>query len=410
MTRHGERSMSEYQFIHFQALDRPLSDTQLEFMRGQSTRADVSRWEFTNEYHFGDFHGDRLGMLRNGYDVHLHFANYGIRRLMFRLPGGLPCDAKTFKTFIADYGMTWHADKTGDGGVLEICPEADAGTYDFLEDPHSMLDRIAPVREALMAGDLRALYLTWLACCCYDEDTMEPPVPAGLAEIVSSPKAEKGSGAFPRNGPKGAAQERLLTPFPHALAAMAEFYELSLDLLEVVAERSPPLSADKRPADVLAKWTARQSKDSLRSLVSRLMDDHAATRADVLAHVRQEQAMPAWPMAEPSRTMGELRNAVAAVEQRRLQRRKKAEEAKQRKRLEDIAEDPDKVAAAVNRLVAERTGDAYKQAARQLAELREAMGPEKGPAYVQAVACKLHDENPKRHALIAALRAEGLLE
>lgn len=401
--------MSEYQFIHFQAIDRPLSDTQLEFMRRQSTRADVTRWEFTNEYHFGDFRGDRLGMLRNGYDVHLHFAAFGLRRLMFRLPAGLPCDAKTFKTFIVDYGMTWHADKKGKGGILEICPEADAGTYDFLEDPHSMLDRIAPVREALMAGDPRALYLAWLACCCYDEDTMEPPVPAGLAEIVSP--SGKGVRSLSPERPGGCCAGKAPDPFSaaHALAAMAEFYELSLDLVEVAAERSPPLLAGKRPADVLHKWTGRQSKDSLRSLVSRLMDDPAATRADVLAHVRQEQAMPAWPMAEPSRTMGEMRKAVAAVEQRRLQRQKKAEEAKRRKRLKDFAEHPEKVVAAANRLVAERTGNAYKHAARQLAELREAMGPEKGPAYVQAVARKLHNENPKRHALTAALRAEGLL-
>ncbi|MDZ7617844.1 MAG: hypothetical protein U1E05_12635, partial [Patescibacteria group bacterium] len=275
--------MSEYQFIHFQAIDRPLEDKQLEFMRRQSTRANVTRWEFTNEYHFGDFHGDRLGMLRNGYDVHLHFANYGLRRLMFRLPGGLPCDAKTFEAFTADCGMTWHADKTGDGGVLEICPSGDADMFDsYLPDLDSILNRIAPLREALMAGDLRALYLAWLACCCYDEDTMEPPVPGGLAEIVSSPKADSA-----------------LAASSEALAAMARFYELSLDLLEVAAERSPPLLAGKRPADALEKWTARQSKDSLRSLVLRLMDDHDATRADVRAHVRQEQAMPAWPMAEP---------------------------------------------------------------------------------------------------------------
>ncbi|MDZ7617689.1 MAG: hypothetical protein U1E05_11830, partial [Patescibacteria group bacterium] len=110
------------------------------------------------------------------------------------------------------------------------------------------------------------------------------------------------------------------------------------------------------------------------------------------------------------RTMGEMRKAVAAIEQRRRQRQKKAEEAKQRKRLEDIARNPEKVAAVVKGLVAARSGNGYKHAAKQLAELREAMGPEKGPAYVQAIARKLHNENPKRHSLTAALRAEGLLE
>ncbi len=107
--------MSECQFIHFRALDGPLGDEQLALMERQSTRAHVTRWEFTNEYHFGDFRGDVKGMLRNGYDVHLHFANFGIRRLMFRLPAGLPCDQETFKAFVADDGMAWHADKEGQG-------------------------------------------------------------------------------------------------------------------------------------------------------------------------------------------------------------------------------------------------------------------------------------------------------
>ncbi len=50
--------MSEYQFVHFLAIDSPLDDKQLAYMRRQSSRAEISQWEFTNEYDFGDFHGD----------------------------------------------------------------------------------------------------------------------------------------------------------------------------------------------------------------------------------------------------------------------------------------------------------------------------------------------------------------
>ena len=50
--------MSEYQFVHFLAVDGPVEEKELGFMRRQSSRAEISPWEFTNEYHFGDFHGD----------------------------------------------------------------------------------------------------------------------------------------------------------------------------------------------------------------------------------------------------------------------------------------------------------------------------------------------------------------
>ena len=115
--------MSEYQYLHFVACDRPLDDAALEYMENQSTRADISRWEFTNEYHYSGFRGNTKEMLRRGYDVHLHFANFGIRKLMFRLPD-LPCNKKTFAAFEVEYGVAWTKDKRGKAGVLSIEPEA----------------------------------------------------------------------------------------------------------------------------------------------------------------------------------------------------------------------------------------------------------------------------------------------
>ena len=50
--------MSEYQWVEFRAVDAPLDDAALEFMQDQSTRAEIDRWRFTNEYHWGEFCGD----------------------------------------------------------------------------------------------------------------------------------------------------------------------------------------------------------------------------------------------------------------------------------------------------------------------------------------------------------------
>jgi hypothetical protein len=43
--------VSEYQYVVFQAVDGPLNDKQLEFAQRQSTRAEVSRWSLSVEYH-----------------------------------------------------------------------------------------------------------------------------------------------------------------------------------------------------------------------------------------------------------------------------------------------------------------------------------------------------------------------
>ena len=85
--------MSEYQYVGFRAIDGPVSEENLEFMQRQSSRAEITPWSFDNEYHYGDFRGDAAEMLRRGYDFHLHYANFGDRKLMIRLPTGFP-DAK----------------------------------------------------------------------------------------------------------------------------------------------------------------------------------------------------------------------------------------------------------------------------------------------------------------------------
>jgi len=373
--------MSEYQFIHFLAMDRPLDDRQLEFMERQSSRAEVTRWEFTNEYHFGDFHGNAREMLRSGYDVHLHYADFGIRRLWIRLPAGLPCDHRTFEAFRVGNCLDWKADKKGPGGILEIEPEADAEMYDEgMYDVDKLLPEIAPVREQLMGGDLRALYLAWLACA-YDEDSLEPPVPAGLDK---------------------------LTP---ALEAIATFYEVTEDLIAAAGKRSPPAPKARDAGQRLKDWIAKQSQDDLRELVGRLLaGDAAATRAETLSRIRDQTGAGAWPLAEPTRTLAQLRESAGGVRDQRLRREEQARDRARRKRLASIAADPAKTIANVEKLVKVRSVESYEQAAEQLADLREALRPERGPAQARAVAADLRRKNPRLHRLIGALRKQRLLD
>ena len=82
----GERPLSEYQYYEFQAIDRPLSETDRQALRELSTRARITATSFTNEYHWGDFKGSPLRLMERWFDLHLYLANWGTRRLMIRLP------------------------------------------------------------------------------------------------------------------------------------------------------------------------------------------------------------------------------------------------------------------------------------------------------------------------------------
>ena len=181
--------MSEFQSVHFMAVDRPLDEEQLEFMREQSSRADITPCEFANEYHYGDFRGDPVKMLQRGYDVHLHYANFGIRRLMFRLPAGTARRAEAAQGVLRVRGRSHgRADKKR----TRRHPGHRTGSRRRLAMTKTCMtsarrSRPRALRELLIAGDLRPLYLAWLACAY--EDDLEPPVPAGLKKLGPSLEA-----------------------------------------------------------------------------------------------------------------------------------------------------------------------------------------------------------------------------
>jgi len=86
--------MSKYQYYEFQAIDRPLSKSEMAELRAISTRATITPSRFMNVYNFGDFKGNPSVLLERYFDAFLYEANWGTRELMFRLPKRL-LDAET---------------------------------------------------------------------------------------------------------------------------------------------------------------------------------------------------------------------------------------------------------------------------------------------------------------------------
>jgi hypothetical protein len=231
----------------------------------------------------------------------------------------------------------------------------------------------------LLAGDLRPLYLAWLACAADDEP--EPPVPAGLKK---------------------------LTP---PLKALMEFYEISPDLVAAAAENSPassPAAGGQPPIEV---WLARQKADELRKLAAQLLGDGGpASRAETLARIRDETDQPTWPVAEATRTKSELFERAEQFDEVRQAAEGKARQRARQKQLAGMAADPQQAVAAIEALVKLRSTESYKKAAQQLADLREALGPDAGPQTTRAIAARIRRKNPTRSRLVAALRQHGLVD
>ena len=174
--------MSEYQYYKFQALDRPLTESDRALLHSLSSRVEVTPTTAAFTYSYGDFRGDPHQVLERCFDVMLYLANWGTKQLLFRLPRSLvnmsDFDAYYFPDIIS-------TTVTSDYVILDI---------NFEEEPlgwvegADWLEQLTPLRDDLLNGDFRLLYLAWLKATQIaidetEEDPLEPLVPPNLQNL-----------------------------------------------------------------------------------------------------------------------------------------------------------------------------------------------------------------------------------
>lgn len=373
--------MSEYQYVSFRAIDNPVSDKNLEYMGGQSSRAEITRWSFENEYHYGDFHGNAVEMLRRGYDIHLHYANFGTRRLMIRLPSGLPDEAVGTQYLVPD-GFSYIPDKSGPGGILEISPCYE--TPEPIFDLDELIDQLAPLRAEIMNGDLRPLYIAHLAVS-HDEnhghqDPAEVPIPAGLGTLTE------------------------------AQQALAYYLEAQNTPLNAIAVASPPAPKAVDFIGLQAEWLRTVPPARKEDWLIALMGDSGSSvKAEMTQAFRKSQKIPAWPTVHLTRSLDELQAVADERRRKAIQVAQKKEQQKRLRYLAKLSKDPEAVIRKTTELVKQRGTSAYEEAATLLADLRESLAGTANSGLAEKQAEKLAKANPTLKTLTSALRKQGFI-
>jgi len=343
--------MSEYQYYEFQAIDRSLTEEQMEELRSYSTRATITRTSFVNDYSWGSFKGDPDAWMEKYFDAFLYLANWGTHSVKLRLPARL-LDLKTAQQYcVGDSASAW-----GSRGnvILSFTSESEEGE-DWIED-EGHLAALIPVRADLARGDLRALYLGWLLCVqngeLEDEDT-EPPMPPGLGKLNAS------------------------------LENLVDFLRIDGDLLSVAARASAPREETQLSWDEVHAWVAGLGVAEKEDLLTKLIVEEDPTLATELLQrfrTRAGRAERRSPVAR--RTVGELRQAAEAraEERRQAEARRRAEEAQRRQReaalarakhLDEMALREPELWTRIDSLIATKQPNRYDEAVRLLLDLRD---------------------------------------
>lgn len=372
--------MSEYQYYEFRAIDRPLDNGARAALRNITSRAQITRSSLVNEYHWGDFKGDPRKLMEKYFDAHLYYANWGSRQLMLRVPIGsfdfnsakpyLTTDAleawTTKEHVIFDFNPPqedsgewnyWEVfDQDGEYGYEDDYDEEDEGDY----GGDSPLSTLTPLRDDLIAGDLRALYLGWLAGIEYedDEEAIEPPVPDGLQKL-SAP-----------------------------LNKLVDLLAIDANLLDVAASASGPLTRTEPDPAEFERWVAKLPTAKKDQIIVQLVrgDSSAPLVAELNRQFRDSRPRASIAAASAKRrTVGELLAArdQMAEERARREAKRKAEEsarrareaaAKREKHLESLVGREDQLWDEVEAAVATKKPKEYERAIEILRDLRDLAG------------------------------------
>jgi hypothetical protein len=303
---------------------------------------------------------------------------------MIRLPAGLP-DCEAAAPYFDEESLEFIEDKQGSGGILSIDPFYEPGELDDLWDIDELLDRLTPLRSELLDGDLRPLYLAYLAVACdgnHDpEETKDAPIPVGLNKLSDAQRA------------------------------LMELYGLSKSLIAAAARSAPSLQEQSDARHEYTAWLERQEEATKTAWLAQLLaDPHSTVRAEMLTKFRESSHTTSWPTIRLDRTVAELKAAAKEIQQDA--NRKAAEKAahNRAKKLAAMAADPTKTIRQTEQLVKQRSLDAYDKAATLLTDLREALAATDRSGLAEEQARKLRNDHPKFNQLIAELRRKGFLQ
>jgi hypothetical protein len=370
--------MSEYQFYEFQAIDRPLSPEDQKYVHSLSSRVKLTATNAQFLYNYGDFRSKPEDLLDRCFDIHIYVANFGVRTLMIRFPKSL-VDPKRFEPYCVKYCIST---KTTTKSIILKINIVREDYYGWLSE-ETYAAGLRPLREALMKGDLRLLYLAWLATGFTEEapsaaeEMVEPPVPPNLQQLSSD------------------------------LQAFADLFQIDSDLIAAAAIESP---ATQEVVEPIADWIATIPESERNAYLLRVAQGETHVGAELMQRLRQKFSKTSKvKLKSPGRTLAEL--ITIADEQRDIRENKatKAAASARQKYLKTIAPNADAIWHEALQLIELKQAQPYAEAVNHLVDLRDLAASQGNLAEFQTRITSLQKRHANRSGLLTRLQKAGLL-
>lgn len=374
--------MSEYQYYEFRTLNRQLSSDERKKVDGLSSHGHTTATSFSVDYSWGDFKHNPNKVLSTYFDTFYYIANWGTVTFKLRFPKDLVnTSAWAPYTIESPEDMLIDHETVDDSVILTFESDTEDG-FGWIEGSDA-LDGLSGLYDELLRGDLRVLYLGWLRAIqggveysdYYDEETLEPPVPAGLDKLT-----------------------------PAQRDFVAEF-GIDKDLLAVAAMGSA-LGEDVESINEVAALSTL-TKDECVDYLHRFLQGEAHLEMKLKQQIGLLGSQ-SDSAENGTRTIGELFAGVNVAKEKRKKAAAAAKEAKRIAAMDALAARGDAVWEEIDSLIREGKRNAYDEAVTLLVRLRE-LASERGHAvqFEQHVA-SIRNQYGRRSSLMSAMNRAQL--
>ena len=369
----------EYQYYEFQAVDRPLTKADRDYVQSLSSRVRPTATRAVFTYGHADFRGSPLSVLEKCFDAMLYMANWGSYQLAFRFPKSV-VNIPTLKAYCVSHII--EVSTTAKYVILNIeIHEEEGGGW--IEENNTWLSALLPLRQAILQEDYRVLYLAWLQAAAVsdylEDDAQEPPVPPNLQKL---------------NGP---------------LQSFVDWLEMDPDLITVAAQVSQTQKELKEP---FKDWLNALSEKEKTKLLMEIVTGDSAIASQLQARLRQKFAKASeLPSVSDTkrRYFSELRSLANTQCVERQAKEKAAAKAKRHKYLKSLKPRQAQLWEAIKDLIARKQAQPYEQAIQHLLDLRDLAELEGNSDMFQSRIRQMQEVYSNRSGLLRRMREAKLL-
>ena len=372
--------MSEYQYYEFQSVDRRLTQSEQEALSQLSSRAKISSNRAIFVYSYGDLPGNEKQLLVKYFDAMFYIANWGSLQLMFRFPKGL-IDVELMQKYCVEDIV--EVSEINNFVILEISINEEEGFDGWIEGEGNLSSLIG-LRQEILQGDYRLLYLAWLKGITYldelddedederdeddenNEEGVEPPVPPNFGKLSSS------------------------------LQAFIDIFEVDEHLLKAAISTS--VTKPSIPESSIKEAIKKLDRSEVDTFLLRLLKGESNLSIEL--GKKLSELMEVTPDKKPGkRTIRQLLASAEKEEKQNEERKKQEAQAARIRELEALAKRETAAWEDIDALIQKGTSKSYDEVVPLLLKLRDLADYQKQQIKFLTRIQQLHDKYSSRSGL-----------